>query len=165
MIDFTTFHLILCFTNLARKVIRITSNPVNLSIVPSKYHKFADIFSKVKVETLALYCLYNLQIKLENREKPSIETIYLLLTTEQEILKELIQENLNMGFIWLISSSHRVLVLFVKKNDSLHLCINFWGLNYITWKNKYLYPWYSTFLTRSRKHASIQRLTSGIYIT
>ena len=99
MIDFTTFHLILCFTNLARKVIRITSNPVNLSIVPSKYHKFADIFSKVKVETLALYCLYNLQIKLENREKPSIETIYLLLTTEQEILKELIQENLNMRFI------------------------------------------------------------------
>jgi len=81
-IDFTIFHLALCFTNLARKVVRITSNPVNLSIVLSKYHKFTDIFSKAKVKTLALYCLYNLQIKLENREKPPIEIIHLLLTTE-----------------------------------------------------------------------------------
>ena len=38
----------------------ITSDLANLSNIPSKYHKFIDVFSKAKVETLALYYLYDL---------------------------------------------------------------------------------------------------------
>jgi len=72
---------------------------VNLSTVPIKYHKFADIFGKARAETLALHHLYNLQIKLEDEEKPSIRTIYLLSTTEQEALKKIISKNLNTRFI------------------------------------------------------------------
>ena len=67
MTDTTTFCLILYSTDLAEKVARITSDSVNLSTVPFKYHEFTNIFSKAKVETLAFYHIYNLQIKLENR--------------------------------------------------------------------------------------------------
>jgi len=82
-----------------------------------------------------------LQIKLENEEKPSIRTIYFLSAVEQEALKDFIYENLNTGFIQLISFPYRAPVLFVKKKDGfLHLCINFQELNYITWKGKYPLP-------------------------
>ena len=75
------------------------NEPVNLSTVPTKYYKFADILNKAKAEILALYCLYNLQIKLEDREKLPIRTIYLLLTTKKEAFKEFISENLKTRFI------------------------------------------------------------------
>ena len=81
---------------------------------------------KAKAETLAFYHSYNLQIKLENREKPPIRTIYLFLIAEQEVLKKFIQKNLNIGFIQLTSFSYKTLVLFIKKkNSSLYLYINF----------------------------------------
>ena len=99
MIDTTTFYLILYSTDLAGKAVRITSNSVDLSAVPPKYHKFIDIFNKAKVSALALYFLYNLQIKQENGEKPSIRTTYLLLIVKQEAFKEFIYENLNTEFI------------------------------------------------------------------
>ena len=67
MIDTITFYLTLYSTDLAKKVARITSNSVNLSTVLFKYHKFTDISSKAKVETMASHHSYNLQIKLENR--------------------------------------------------------------------------------------------------
>jgi len=61
------------------------------------------------------------------------------LTSEQKALKEFIEENLNTGFIWLTSSLHSALVLFVKKKDSLLcLCVNFHSLNHISKKNHYL---------------------------
>jgi len=82
MIGSTTFCFTLCSTNLTRRAVRITSNSVDLSAVPLNYHKFADIFSKAKAKTLALCYLYNLQIKLENRKKLLIRTIYLLSTAE-----------------------------------------------------------------------------------
>ena len=78
MTDSTTFHLTFCSTDLTRRAIRITSNLVNLSTVPPKYHEFADIFSKTKAETMVFYHLYDLQIKLENGTKPPIRTIYSL---------------------------------------------------------------------------------------
>ena len=60
MIGSTAFYLILHSTNFTRRVVRITSDLVNLSTILSEYHEFADIFSKAKAETLALYYLYDL---------------------------------------------------------------------------------------------------------
>jgi len=95
MTGFTTFYLILHSINLAGEVAKITNNPVNLSTIPSEYHKFVDIFSKAKAKILASHYFYNLQIKLKNGEKPSIETIYLLSAIKQEVFKEFICKNLN----------------------------------------------------------------------
>ena len=71
----------------------------DLSNVPSKYHKFADIFSKTKAETLPPHCPYDLKINLEEGAQPLVGPIYSLSASEQEALKEFIEENLNTGFI------------------------------------------------------------------
>jgi len=71
----------------------------NLSNVPSEYHKFADIFSKTKAEILTPHHPYDLKINLEEGAQPLVGLIYSLSASEQEALKEFIEENLNMGFI------------------------------------------------------------------
>jgi len=71
----------------------------DLSNVPSEYHKFADIFSKTKAEVLPLHHPYDLKINLEEDTQPPVSSIYSLLTSEQEALKESIEKNLNTDFI------------------------------------------------------------------
>ena len=71
----------------------------NLSNVPSKYHEFANIFNKTKAEVLTPHHPYDLKINLEEGAQPLVGLIYSLLASEQEALKEFIEENLNIGFI------------------------------------------------------------------
>jgi len=71
----------------------------DLSNISSKYYEFADIFSKTKAEVLAPHCPYDLKINLEKGAQPLVGLIYSLSASEQEALKEFIEENLNMGFI------------------------------------------------------------------
>jgi len=112
------------------------SKKIDLSSVPEKYHKYANVFSKSKAETLTPYCPYDLRIELEKDFYPLVGTIYSLSKFKQETLKEFIDENLTNRFICSISSPHRVLVLFVKKKDSsLWLCVDFCRLNRITKKD------------------------------
>jgi len=124
----------------------------DLSNVPSKYHKFANVFSKTKAEVLAPYRYYDLKINLEEGAQPLVSPIYSFSASEQEALKKFIEKNLNMGFIQLISSSHGILVLFVKnKNSSLCLCIDFCSLNHISKKNCYPLPLISNLLDLPHK--------------
>jgi len=71
----------------------------DLSNVPSEYHKFANVFSKTKAEVLSPHRPYDLKINLEEGAQPLVGSIYSLLVSEQEALKEFIEENLNTGFI------------------------------------------------------------------
>jgi len=128
------------------------SEKIDLSTIPEEYHKYADVFSKSKAETLALYHSYDLQIDLEKDSHSLVETIYSLSKFEQETLKEFIDENLTNGFICSTSSSHRAPVLFIKKKDgSLWLCVDFCGLNKITKKDQYPLPLISDLLDSPRK--------------
>ena len=63
----------------------------DLSNVPSEYHEFANVFSKIKAEFLAPYCLYDLKINLEEDAQPLVGPIYFLLASKQETLKEFIE--------------------------------------------------------------------------
>jgi len=72
---------------------------LNLSNVSSKYHEFADVFSKTKAEILSPHCPYDLKINLEEGAQPPVGPIYSLSASEQEAFKEFIEENLNTGFI------------------------------------------------------------------
>jgi len=140
------FKLHLHSSNIQANFAKLAETP-NLSNVLSEYHKFADIFNKTKAEVLPPHCSYDLKINLEESAQSPVGLIYSLLASEQETLKEFIEENLNMGFIRPISSPHGALVLFIKKKDgSLHLCINFHELNYISKKNHYLLPLISDLL-------------------
>jgi len=71
----------------------------DLSNVPSEYHEFANVFSKTKAEVLPSHHPYNLKINLEEGAQPLVGPIYSLSASEQETLKEFIEENLNTGFI------------------------------------------------------------------
>ena len=124
----------------------------DLSNVPSKYHKFADIFSKTKAEVLPPHYPYNLKINLEEGAQPPVGPIYSLSASEQEALKEFIEKNLNTGFIRPTSSPHGVPVLFVKKKDgSLCFCVDFRSLNHISKKDCYPLLLISDLLDSPRK--------------
>ena len=65
-------------------------------------------------------------------------TLYSLSPVELSALQTFIDENLTTGFIRPTASSHAAPGLFVKKKDgSLHLCVDFRGLNKITKKDRY----------------------------
>jgi len=70
-----------------------------LSNIPSEYYEFTDIFSKTKAEVLTPHCSYDFQINLEEGTQSLVSPIYSLSASEQEALKEFIEENLNISFI------------------------------------------------------------------
>ena len=143
----------LCFrsSNIQANSAKLAETP-DLSNVPSEYHEFADVFSKTKAEVLPSHHTYDLKINLEEGAQPPVGPIYSLLASEQEALKEFIEENLNTGFIWPTSSPHSAPVLFVKKkNSSLCLCVDFRSLNRISKKDHYPLLLISDLLDSPRK--------------
>ena len=145
------FELYLCSLDIQANFAKL-AEASDLSNVPSKYHEFADVFSKTKAEVFAPHHPYDLKINLEEGAQSPVSLIYSLLASEQEALKEFIEENLNTGFIWPTSSSYGAPVLFVKKKDgSLCLCVDFHGLNHISKKDRYPLLLISDLLDSSRK--------------
>ena len=116
------------------------SESSELSGVALDYHNFADVFSKSKADMLAPHREHDLKIDLEGASPP-IGTTYSLFPSELESLQTFLDEHLTMGFICPSSSTHAAPVLFVHKKDgSLHLCVDFRGLNKITKKDHYPLP-------------------------
>ena len=149
--DSYNFELCLCSLDIQANFTKLAETP-DLSNIPSKYHEFADVFSKTKAKTLPPHCSYDLKINLEEGTQPLVSPIYSLLVSEQKALKKFIEENLNIGFIWPTSSLYNTPVLFVKKKDgSLCLCVNFHSLNYISKKNHYPLLLISDLLDSPRK--------------
>jgi len=91
------FKLCLCSLGILANSTKLAEAP-NLSNVPSEYHKFANIFSKTKAETLSPHCPYDLKINLEEGAQPPVGPIYSLSVSKQEALKEFIEENLNSSW-------------------------------------------------------------------
>ena len=92
------FELYLYSSEIQTNSTKLAKAP-NLSNIPSKYHEFADIFSKTKTEVLSPHHSYDFKINLEEGAQSPVSPIYSLSVSEQETLKEFIEENLNMGFI------------------------------------------------------------------
>ena len=92
---FHNFELCLRSLNIQANSAKLAEAP-DLSNIPSEYHKFANIFSKTKAETLSFY---DLIINLKEGAQPLVGPIYSLSASEQEALKEFIEENLNTDFI------------------------------------------------------------------
>jgi len=149
--DSHNFELCLRPSDIQANSTKLVETP-DLSNVPSEYHNFANVFSKTKAETLPPHCSYDLKINLEEGAQSLVGPIYSLSASEQEALKEFIEENLNTDFIRLTSSPHGAPVLFVKKKDgSLCLCVDFRGLNRISKKDCYPLPLISDLLDSPRK--------------
>ena len=92
------FELCLHSSDIQANSAKLAETP-DLSNVPSEYYEFANIFSKTKAEVFPPHHPYDLKINLEKGAQPLVGPIYSLSASEQEALKEFIEENLNMGFI------------------------------------------------------------------
>ncbi|MBW0558407.1 hypothetical protein O181_098122 [Austropuccinia psidii MF-1] len=111
-----------------------------MKVVPSTYHQYLDVFSKVKAEKLPPHRACDHHIELEG-SLPPVGVIYTLSKEESDTLRAYISENVEKGFIWPSSSSTGAPVLFVKKKDGgLCLCVDYCKLNSVTRKNKYPFP-------------------------
>ncbi|MBW0468154.1 hypothetical protein O181_007869 [Austropuccinia psidii MF-1] len=118
-----------------------------MKVVPSVYHQYLDVFSKVKAEILNPHRACDHHIELEGSVAPS-GVIYSLSNQESDRLRAYISENVEKGFICPSSSSTGAPFLSVKKKDGgLHLCVDYCKLNAITRKSKYLAPPMNQLLT------------------
>ncbi|MBW0488961.1 hypothetical protein O181_028676 [Austropuccinia psidii MF-1] len=100
-----------------------------MKVVPSVYHQYSDVFSKVKAEKHPPHHACDHHIKLEG-SLPLVGVIYSLSNQESDTLTAYISENVEKGFIQPSSSSTGAAVLFVKKKDgALHLCVDYRKLN------------------------------------
>ena len=114
---------------------------VDLSLAPSEYHDYADVFSKSKADTLPPHRPYDPKINLKEGTSLPLGPIYSLSPAELAALCEFIDEHLKSGFIHPTNSPYRAPILFVKKkNGQLQLCVNFCGLNQITKKDHHPLP-------------------------
>ena len=117
------------------------------SKLPHKYKEFADVFDKVKVSTLPEHRPYDCPIDLQLGKEPLWEPIYNLSPTELEVLQEYIDENLANGCIRHSKSPARAPIFFMKKRDgSIRLVVDYWGLNKVTIRNRYALPLISSLL-------------------
>ncbi|MBW0591655.1 hypothetical protein O181_131370 [Austropuccinia psidii MF-1] len=111
-----------------------------IKVVPSVYHQYLDVFSKVKAEKLPPHCACDNHIELEG-SLSTVGVIYSLSKQESDTLRAYISENVEKGFIRPSSSSTGAPVLFVKNKDGgLHVCVDYRKLNAVTRKNKYPVP-------------------------
>ena len=94
----SNFELCLYFSDIQANSTKLAEAP-DLSNIPSKYHKFANVFSKTKAEVLTSHYSYDFKINLKEGAQPPVGPIYSLSPFKQEALKKFIKENLNMDFI------------------------------------------------------------------
>ncbi|MBW0478468.1 hypothetical protein O181_018183 [Austropuccinia psidii MF-1] len=118
-----------------------------MEVVPSVYHQYLDLFSKVKAKKLAPHHACDHHIELEGY-LPPVGVIYSLSKQDSDTLRAYISEILEKVFIWSRSSSSGAPVPFVKKKDGgLCLCVDYCKLNAVTRKNNYTVPPINQLLT------------------
>jgi len=89
-----------------------------------------------KAKLLPEHRPYDLAIQIEGDKIPLLGPIYFLSALELKTLQEFLEENIKMGIICPSKSPCGAPVLFVKKKDrTLHLCIDYCGLNQMTHKD------------------------------
>ncbi|KAG5727624.1 hypothetical protein E4T56_gene12317 [Termitomyces sp. T112] len=110
-------------------------------VVLPEYHEFTDVFSEGSAKELPLHRSYNHKIDLKEGTSPLFGKIYNMSKIELRALKEYLDDMLGKDFIRLSISAAGAPVLFAKKKDgSLRLCVDYWGLNKVTKKNWYPLP-------------------------
>ena len=116
--------------------------------IPTKYSDFLDVFSEEKALILPEGIEMNQHaIKLQEGQQLPYGPIHSLSPVELETLKTYIETNLANGFILPLKSSADASILFVGKLDgNFHLCVDYWGLNNLTIKNRYPLPLIGKFL-------------------
>ncbi|MBW0566990.1 hypothetical protein O181_106705 [Austropuccinia psidii MF-1] len=136
-----------------------------MKVVPSVYHQYLDVFSKVKAEKLPPHRACDHHIELEG-SLPPVGVIYSLSNQESDTLRAYISENVEKGFIRPSSSSTGAPVLFVKnQNGGLRFCVGYHKFNAVTRKNKYPVPRMNQLPTVFNGSSISPRLICVVHIT
>ena len=136
-----SFRILLSDTLVSGKSTSISDKspkPSNLSAIPEQYDDFADVFSKSKAENLPPHWPYDLKINLEDGATPPwVWCIHFLNQNfkplESSLMKTFALDSSDLIVLHMVPLSS----LSAKKMVSLWLCIDYWGLNKITKKDRY----------------------------
>ena len=122
---------------MVRAVIEENLGPSQV-VLPEKYLDFSDIFDKAQADVLPQHSQHNLAIELEADKQPLFGLIYDFSRPELDVLHEYVNEMLAKRFITPFKSPLGASMFFTnKKSGGLRLCIDYYGLNAITKKNKH----------------------------
>ena len=110
--------------------------------VLAEYYDYNDVFLAENAAELPENTRMNEHaIELKEGKQPPVRPIHSLGPVELETLKTYIETNLANGFIRLSKSPVEAPILFDRKPDkNLRFCMDYWGRNNITIKNRYLQP-------------------------
>ena len=110
--------------------------------VLAEYSDYNNVFSAENAAELSENTGMNEHaIKLEEGKQPPFGPIYSLGPVKLKTLKTYIETNLANGFIRPSKFPAGAPIFFNRKLDrSLRLCVDYWGLNNIIIKNRYLLP-------------------------
>ena len=123
------------------KVENVLMLVMELLRIPTEYQAFTRVFSKKKVNELPAHGMHDHVINLEGTGDPPFGPLYNLSGNKLKVLQDYLADNLVKGFIQASTSPLGVPILFVKKKDgTLQLCVDYQGLNHLTWKNRYPLP-------------------------
>jgi hypothetical protein len=112
-----------------------------LTVLPTEYYEFADVFSRKDADTLPPHRPYDHRIELKEDSKPPISRLYPMSRDELLVLRKYLEDHLQKGFIRASSSPISSPVLFVKKpSGGLRLCVDYRALNALSRKNQYPLP-------------------------
>jgi hypothetical protein len=104
--------------------------------VPEPYRAYAQVFLEADSESMPSHGPHDLAIELTDGKQLPWGPIYNLSAKELDTLRSYLNVQLKWGWIRPSKSPAGAPVFFVPKKDgTLQLCVDFWGLNQITKKN------------------------------
>jgi hypothetical protein len=130
------------------------SSPPTLTrdIVPGEYHEYLHVFEAKDDQGLPPHRHYDHHIPLLEGKTPPFEPIRALDEGRLRPLREYLETNLEWGWIRESTSPAGAPIYFVQKKDgSLRLCVEYWGLNTITVKDRTPLPLIGEALDRLAK--------------
>ncbi len=114
------------------------------TILSDHYHEFLDVFNRTMTEKLSPLKGEDTDHQIELEEVNEKESkvpwgpLYNMTREELLVLRKTLTELLNKQFIQVSNSSAAAPVLFIQKSEGeLQFCVNYCGLNWITWKDRY----------------------------
>ncbi len=133
------------------------TNAFKMQTLLVELKEYKDIFLTESVDKLFLHKDHDYAIKIT--AKSLYESLYNLLNTELATLRQYLNNVLAKKWIkHFISLTDASILFMLKKNDSLHLCMNYQDLNKITVKNRHLLSLISETLNRLNKVKQFTKL-------
>ncbi len=133
------------------------TNALEMQTLLVELKEYENVFSTESVDKLLLHEDHDHAIEII--AKSSYESLYNLSNTKLAILRQYLDDVLAKEWIkHFISSTDASILFILKKNDSLHLCINYQDLNKITIKNCHLLSLISETLNRLSKVKQFTKL-------